>query len=285
MSTAKRTYRDGLFRTLFNDKESLLDLYNGLSGKHYPKDTPIRIVTLEDSMFGDLKNDLAFIIEERLIILTEHQSTLCPNLPLRMLCYIAREYEREYFSEAIYSTKLLKIPAPELYIFYNGVKDAPLQQDLKLSDAFFEKRDKLYVQTIVRFINVNYEKGAELLKACRKMQEYSILIHKIRTHYRECGDLKAAIDLSIQECMDEDILTAFLKKNGGDIVSFLFEELSREECEAIREEDGYVRGLAKGEQRFGNLTQLLLKDRNLDALDRAAKDAAFRQELYEQYNL
>lgn len=281
MTAEKRTYQDGVFRRLFNDEESLLELYNGLTGSCYPKGTPIRIVTLEECLFGDLKNDLAFIIDGKLIILIEHQSTLCPNMPLRMLCYLAKEYEREYYSKIIYSTQLLKIPTPEMYIFYSGAKDAPLQQDLKLSDAFLEKRDTLYVEVVVRMININYEKGARLLKACRKLQEYSILMHKIRTHYRESRDLKAAITLSIRECIEENILAEFLKKYGGDVMSFLFEELSREECEAIREEDGAKRG----EQRFANLVQELLKSKELNSLARAAADAEYREKLYQKYGL
>ena len=163
-----------------------------------------------------------------------------------MLCYLAKEYERETYSKAIYSRTLIQLPTPELYVFYNGVEDAPLEQELKLSDAFLEKRDTIAVQAVVKVINVNYEKGAELLGRCRAMREYSLLIHKIREYYKTSGDLKAAIATSIQECREENILTEFLKKNGGEIMSFLFEELSREECEAIREQDGYKRGLEEG---------------------------------------
>lgn len=123
-----------------------------------------------------------------------------------------------------------------------------MEQELKLSDAFFEKHDKLYVEVFVRVINVNYEKGARLLASCRLLKEYSILIYKIRQHEAESGDLKQAITLSVQGCVREGILEAFLKRNGGDVMSFLYEALSREECEAIREEDGYVRGLEAGRQ-------------------------------------
>ena len=37
-----------------------------------------------------------------------------------------------------------------------------------------------------------------------------------------------------------------LRKNGGYIMDFVNLELTREECEAIREEDGYMRGLEEG---------------------------------------
>lgn len=207
---ANRAYKDGVFRKLFNNKPALLELYNALSGRNYPKDTPIRIITLEECLFGELKNDVAFVIDDRLIILVEHQSTANPNMPFRMLCYLAREYEKEFYSEDIYSKTLVKIPAPELYVFYNGQEEMPLEQELKLSDAFLEKRDTIFIEVTVKVINVNYEKGARLLEKCRLLQEYSILIHKIRIHRKKGMDLAEAIAASVHECVGEGILAEFL---------------------------------------------------------------------------
>ena len=68
----------------------------------------------------------------------------------------------------------------------------------------------------------------------------------IRVKYRECGELRIAIEESIRECQASGILTEFLKEHGGDVMSFLFEKLTREECEAIREADGYEQGFEKG---------------------------------------
>ena len=118
---------------------------------------------------------------------------------------------------------------------------------MKLSDAFMAECDKISVEVVVRFINVNYEKGAELLKRCNTMQGYSRLIHMIRVKYRECGELGTAIEESIRECQASGILAEFLKEHGGDVMSFLFEKLTREECEAIREADGYEQGFEQGE--------------------------------------
>ena len=41
----------------------------------------------------------------------------------------------------------------------------------------------------------------------------------------------------------------FLKRNGGDVVSFLYDELTREECLAIRENDAYLFGVEDGEAK------------------------------------
>ena len=98
----------------------------------------------------------------------------------------------------------------------------------------------------VSFINVNYEKCAKLLKRCRTMSGYSLLIHMIREEYKNSGDLNSAIENSIRTCRDEGMLADFLKNHGDEVMSFLFEKLTREECEAIREADGFDNGYNSG---------------------------------------
>ena len=61
--------------------------------------------------------------------------------------------------------------------------------------------------------------------------------------------LQDAVEKTIDECMKEGMLKDFLKKNGGEIMSILCHELTREECEALRENDGYLRGLEEGEAK------------------------------------
>ena len=243
---AKRNYKDSIFRKLFNNKAAIIDLYNALSGSDYPPDTYVKIVTLDNVIFGDRKNDLAFMIENRFIILIEMQSTVNPNMPLRFLVYIAKEFEKLFFSQQIYSSTLVSIPTPEIYVFYDGAKDIPLESELKLSDAFIAKCDKLYLELSVRVINVNYEKGAALLEKCRLLSDYSQLVHIAKMNYQRTHDLDIAVSEAVTECMEKDILRSFLKENGGEIMSFLYDMLTKEEMEEIREHDGYVRGLKDG---------------------------------------
>ena len=243
---ARRNYKDSIFRKLFNNKAAIIDLYNALSGSDYPPDTYVKIVTLDNVIFGDRKNDLAFMIENRFIILIEMQSTVNPNMPLRFLVYIAKEFEKLFFSQQIYGSTLVNIPTPEIYVFYDGAKDIPLESELKLSDAFTAKCDKLYLELNVRVINVNYEKGAELLEKCRLLSDYSQLVHIAKMNYQRTHDLDTAVSEAVTECMEKGILRNFLKENGGEIMSFLYDMLTKEEMEEIREHDGYVRGLKDG---------------------------------------
>ena len=98
----------------------------------------------------------------------------------------------------------------------------------------------------VRVINVNYEKGAELLEKCRLLSDYSQLVHIAKMNYQRTHDLDTAVSEAVTECMEKDILRSFLKENGGEIMSFLYDMLTKEEMEEIREHDGYVRGLEEG---------------------------------------
>ena len=100
----------------------------------------------------------------------------------------------------------------------------------------------------MKVINVNYEKGAELLARCRTLNEYSRFIYLIREKAKDMK-LQQAVEATIDECVREGLLKDFLKKNGGEIMSILCHELTREECEAIRENDGYLRGLEEGEAK------------------------------------
>lgn len=108
-----------------------------------------------------------------------------------------------------------------------------LNRPLKLSDTFIGEYDKISLDLMVKVINVNYEKGADILDRCRTLKEYSMFIHKVRTVRDELGDLDMAIDASIRECISEGILAEFLKNNKGDVMSFLEVNLTEEEIEKL----------------------------------------------------
>ena len=81
---AKRTYKDSLFRDIFNNKRRLQRIYEALTGTHISL-SDITITTLRGTFFEDIKNDISFMAGNQHIILMEHQSTLSENMPLRML--------------------------------------------------------------------------------------------------------------------------------------------------------------------------------------------------------
>lgn len=118
---ANREHKDSVFKLLFQDKEKVIELYNAIKGTSYTlEDTTIEFNTLEDALFLNRINDISFLLNGKLIVLYEHQSTKNENLPLRFLLYISKIFERIIERENIYKEKLLKIPTPEFICFYNG---------------------------------------------------------------------------------------------------------------------------------------------------------------------
>jgi len=85
---ANTKYKDSVFSLLFSDPDLLRELYCALEGVDLPLDIPVTINTLQDVLFMDRINDISFEIDGKLIVLLEHQSTVNPNIPLRLLMYI-----------------------------------------------------------------------------------------------------------------------------------------------------------------------------------------------------
>ncbi|MDR3124147.1 MAG: Rpn family recombination-promoting nuclease/putative transposase, partial [Treponema sp.] len=135
---ANREYKDSVFSWLFSNPDILRELYGALSGTALPPDIAITIATLESALFKGRMNDIAFLIGGLLVVLIEHQSTINENMPLRLLQYISKIYERLTGTKDIYRGKRLPLPLPEFIVLYNGAAPYPDETTLKLSDAYYD---------------------------------------------------------------------------------------------------------------------------------------------------
>ena len=159
MAKHNRRYKDSVFVDLFgedkNAKDNFLALYNALHGTHLDSTTELKRLRLEQVMYMTFYNDVARLVDDRIIVLVEHQSTVNANMPLRFLQYVARLYEQIQEPKAKYYRTLQKIPTPEFYVFYNGVGNYPERTTLRLSDAFMTMPAKPSIELIVSVININ----------------------------------------------------------------------------------------------------------------------------------
>ena len=85
-----------------------------------------------------VRNDAAFIVDASLSVY-EHQSSICPNMPVRCLIYFTNILERMIKDRNIYGRSLVKIPIPKFVVFYNGEEKQPEQYEMKLSDAWMTR--------------------------------------------------------------------------------------------------------------------------------------------------
>ena len=266
-NTVERKYKDKLFRMIFREKDKLLSLYNAVNRSSYTNTNDLEIVTLENAIYMNMKNDLAFLIDDVLNIY-EHQSTINPNMPLRDLIYVAKEYRKLIAEESLYSSEQIMLPTPRFLVFYNGTKKMPEKEVLKLSTAYEKITDEVELELTVTVLNVNAGYNAELLEACQTLKEYSLYVEKVRKYAREM-ELEDAVDRAIDECIKEDILREFLLKYRAEARAVcIFEYDEEREIELMKKaerrvarkeglEEGRAEGRAEGreEGRLQNLLQ------------------------------
>lgn len=162
---------------------------------------------MEDVVFRTLKNDIAFVLGDTFIVLIEHQSTVCNNLPLRDLIYISTILQRMINTDALYRKKLLKNPRPTFVVFYDGKEDFPEYQEMKLSDAFLGENDEeIALQLIVKLYNINSGRNSEILRKCDILRQYSIFVERVR-ECQDTGELTNSKMIEIiTSCISDGIL-------------------------------------------------------------------------------
>lgn len=259
MPEPKRDIKDSVFTFLFSDIEYTKQLYLSL----HPEDTDIRdedfrLVTLENILAIGQYNDLGFQVRDKLILLVEAQSTFSPNIPLRMMMYLAKTYN-EYIEEhqlSLYREKKVSIPRPELYVIYTGEKEAP--DILRLSDMYEGSGSADLTVRVLR----DGQPGdilSQYVDFCQVANEQVSLY----------GRTDEALMSTIQLCLEQGILVPFLdsrKKEVVDIMTRLFSQEKAWEMELAanareNREAGRVEGRVEGrmEAQADMLRRLLQK--------------------------
>ena len=241
-----RNYKDTVFRMLFSDRKNLLSLYNAVNQKHYTDPEDLEIVTLENAIYMGMKNDLAFIIDTNLY-LYEHQSTYNPNMPLRDLFYISNEYQNLLDKKSLYSSSLQKIPAPNFIELYNGTDTLSDFSEHRLSSAFENLSGEPKLELIVTVLNINEGHNALLMEHCQTLKEYSQYVAKVRK-YAAGMPLDQAVEYAVDECIKENILADFLRKNRAEVISMSIFEYDKEEEEKKLRKAEYEAGVEAGEK-------------------------------------
>jgi hypothetical protein len=240
-------YKDSVFSLLFSDPDLLRELYCALEDVTLPPDIPVTINTLQNVLYMELINDISFVIGGKLVVLIEHQSTINPNMALRLLMYVNNLYENMVKDKNLYSSKLLLIPRPEFFVLYNGTAPCPDEQVLRLSDSFEKPEipglpEKAALELEVRVLNINEGRNAAIAKRCRKLTEYSAFIARARSFEKELGDREEAMKAAIKYCRGHNILKEFLEQHSGEVFNMLITEWNTEEAKEVWYEEGREEG-------------------------------------------
>ena len=261
--TANRQIKDGVFRLLFDNPENAAELYYALTGIECSPDE-IQIITITTIVSGNLKNDLAFVVRDKALIIGEHMASSCVNMPLRFLMYTGQLYEKwikiNGEEKFLYSGGLYKIPTPAFVVFYNGNAASPEKEIFRLSSAFVDAADKDlgFLELEVPVYNINKGMNEELFKKSGKLKQYAEFTAKLKEFIMVCEDYSQAVRQTVNHCITNGILADFFKEQGGKIVSILATEYDFEADKRVCIEER-LEGVAINLLKLGMSVDVVIK--------------------------
>ena len=271
---ANKEYKSDVFSMLLQDKKRAMEIYNAINGTDYDDPELVEMTTLDDTSFSlTVRNDASFILDANLS-LYEHQSTYCPNMPLRDLLYFASIIQKQIKAQKrdIYGGRILKIPVPHFVVFYNGKEDAPDQYDLRLSDAFEKETKNPEIELVCHVYNINNGKNVPLLSKCQTLREYMYFVDMVRKNNEISGNLEDAIEKAINQCMEENVLRDFLAQHREEVMhvmtlDYTFERrLEMQRAEAIEDGERIGKEIGKEEKLSEQIRKKIQKGKPLDQI-------------------
>lgn len=145
--------------------------------------------------------------------------------------------------------RMLYLDEKELLNLYNAVNGTDYTEvenlEINISDAFSKKQKEPELELIVTVLNINAGNNAELLGKCRTLREYMQYTEKVRRYALQMP-IEDAVECAIVECIKEDILAEFLKKNRAEAMQVSIFEYNEELHLANLRREGYEEGLEQG---------------------------------------
>lgn len=204
-----REFRSNSFSLLLKQQKYALEVYNCLNGSDYKNPEDVEVLDVDGGVSLTVRHDAAFIIDSNLSIY-EHQSTINPNMPLRILIYVSKLFKSIARSGDIFDEKLLKLPFPRFVVFYNGDDKWGEDFELKLSDAYKHKGEAPWLELRCRVININPGHNEELVGGCGALNGYMTYVSKVKEYRKDIG-VEAAVNKAVDECIKENVLGGFFK--------------------------------------------------------------------------
>lgn len=214
----KAKSKDSVFVNLFENAENVLRLYKEL----HPEDTQVTILdiqiqTIKSILVNTLYNDLGFIVKDKFVILVEAQSAWNPNMPLRILFYLAETYRR-YLADTVqseHSSTKVKIPKPELYVVYTGKRKCP--ETVSFSETFFEGDSP--VELKIRILDkVDMTIYGQYIGFCKVFNEQKEI-------YKD--SIMCAKE-TIRICIEKGYLVSYLQEHEKEVVDMMSELFDEE---------------------------------------------------------
>lgn len=240
-----KQYRNSVFCSYFTEPVRLLSLCNAILDTNYQDVSKLELNTLEGIFFDDQKNDISCTIENHFLVLIEHQTSVNNNMPFRCLSYVAELLNKLVTDkQKIYRKAMIKFPKPKFIVFYDGDDVEPLRREMRLSDSFDGDASSLELVTIV--YNINYGLNQPLLKKCKSLSDYSILVGKVKKGIKDGLNRREAIRQAVKFCLDNSLMKGYLEKHSEEVFNMLALEWNMDDALQARFDDGVESGISLG---------------------------------------
>ena len=241
MVKINRNFKASVFTHLFSDPDNERGLYNAFSIEQCSSDIPVIDYTLNDALYKDRVNDLAFTVGGKLVCFFEGQSTINENMALRLLIYCGRVYEKLIHNKAMYTEKRISIPTPVFYVLYTGVEPFPVKKIYKLSDSYLVTPEgEQPLELVVTAYNMNKGYNKEIAIKDSNLYGYITFLAKVRKNEQDGMERAKAVELAIKECIREGILATYLENNASEVFNMLFQEWNWDDAKAVWSEEAAI---------------------------------------------
>ena len=254
-TTENRKHKDSLFVDYFSKdrdwKHHFLSLYNALHGTNLQVETTrLERVNLEQVLYMDYYNDIAVMVDEQFIMMIEHQSTINPNMPLRLLEYVTRIYANMLDSKSKFSNQLIPLAKPEFIVFYTGKENIPPETYLSLSDAFKVNHfpnAELTLELKVKVCKIKSINPSPVVHNCPDLDQY-VQFLKLIDEAKSDGQSQP-LTRAIQKAVRCNVLKDYLERKGGEVLSILMTEYDYATDIAVKQEEAFAIGIERGIER------------------------------------
>lgn len=260
-----RTVKDRLFRYIFtrpDHKDWALNLYNSLEGTDYTDPDDLELVTLENAVYMNMRNDVSVLVSSWNLSFYEHQSTPNPNIPYRMFGYCRATMEKYVAAHEInvFGSKRMILPMPRFHVIYNGTEKAGKKEELKLSDLYYNEGEKREPMLELKVIQHNINGYVDGKNKCRQLYEYQWFTETFRRLMEEGYTAEEAVEQTMNEIPEDFTIRQLLRLNRDEVIGmWLFEYDEKKHMEMERrdsEAQGFEKGKAEGKaQRTAELIQ------------------------------
>lgn len=212
----------------------MIQLYRTL----HPEDTEVtedelKDITIKNILVDACYNDLGFTVGDKIMILTEAQTTWTMNIIIRALMYLAQSYH-EYFERRnanLYGSKKVKLPKAELYVIFTG-KRVNKPEYVSLSKEFWGG-EKCAIDVKVKMIYDGKDNDI--------ISQYVTFTKVYDEQVKLYGRTREAVTNTINICKDRDVLKDYLSSREKEVVDMMMtlfdeEQVMRAYVESERKE-------------------------------------------------